>query len=49
MGADLWTCCGGSSDSNLVLLLYVLTSNVHSYQTSVLSFVGALNDLLYIP
>jgi len=23
---------GGSSDSNLVLLLYVLASNVHSYQ-----------------
>ena len=28
----LWTCCGGSSDSNLVLLLCVLASNVHSYQ-----------------
>ena len=27
--ADLWTCCGGSSDSNLVLLLCVLTSSVH--------------------
>ena len=27
-----WTCCGGSSDSNLVLLLSVLASNVHSYQ-----------------
>ena len=30
--ADLWTCCGGSSDSNLVLHLCVLASNVHSYQ-----------------
>ena len=30
--ADLWTCCGGCSDSNLVLLLCVLASNVHSYQ-----------------
>ena len=30
--ADLWTCCGGSSDSNLVLRLCVLASNVHSYQ-----------------
>ena len=30
--ADLWTCCGGSLDSNLVLLLCVLASNVHSYQ-----------------
>ena len=30
--ADLWTCYGGSSDSNLVLLLCVLASNVHSYQ-----------------
>ena len=30
--ADLWTCCGGSSDSNLALFLYVLASNVHSYK-----------------
>ena len=30
--ADLRTCCGGSSDSNLVLLLCVHASNVHSYQ-----------------
>ena len=30
--ADLWTHCGGSSESNLVLLLCVLASNVHSYQ-----------------
>ena len=35
--ADLWTCCGGSSDSNPVLLLCVLASNVHSY----LSFCGS--------
>ena len=28
----LWTCCGGCSDSNLVLLLCVLACNVHSYQ-----------------
>ena len=28
--ADLWTCCGGSSHSNPVLLLCVLVSNVHS-------------------
>ena len=31
--ADLWTCCGGSSDSNLVLLLCILASNVRSYQS----------------
>jgi len=30
--ADIQTCCGGSSDSNLVLLLCVLASSVHSYQ-----------------
>ena len=30
--ADLWTCCGDSSDSNLVLLLCVLASSVQSYQ-----------------
>ena len=30
--ADLWTCCVGSSESNLVLLLCVLASSVHSYQ-----------------
>ena len=47
--ADLWTCCGGSSDSNLVLLLCVFASNVHCYQNSVFAFVGALNDVLYIP
>ena len=29
---NLWTCCGGCSDSNLVLLLCILASNVHSYQ-----------------
>ena len=30
--ADLWTCCGGCSDSDLVLLLCVLASHVHRYQ-----------------
>ena len=30
--ADLWTCCGGSSDSNLVLLLCVLVFNIHIHQ-----------------
>ena len=30
---DLWTYYGGGSDSNLVLLLWVLASNVHSYQS----------------
>ena len=30
--AGLWTCCGGSSGSNLVLLQCVLASNVHSCQ-----------------
>ena len=29
--ADIWICCAGSSDSNLVLLC-VLASSVHSYQ-----------------
>ena len=28
----LWTCCEGSSDSNLVLLLCVLASKAHSDQ-----------------
>ena len=31
--ADLWTCCGDSSDFNLVLLRCVLASSVHSYQS----------------
>ena len=39
--ADLWTCCGGSSDSNLVLLLCVLASNVHSYQNQRVFFCGS--------
>ena len=47
--AGLWTCCGGSSDSNLVLLLCVLASMSTAVRTSVLSSVGALNALLYIP
>ena len=29
---DLWACYEGSLDSNLVLLLCLLASNVHSYQ-----------------
>ena len=46
--------CWVSSDSNLVLLLCVLASNVQLSSTpairnSVFSFVGALNSLLYIP
>ena len=47
--ADLWTFCGGSSDSNLVLLLVFLLPMATAIRTSVLSFGGALNDLLYIP
>ena len=47
--ADLWTCCGDSSDFNLVLLLYVLPSMSTAIRTSAFSFVGVLNDLLYIP
>ena len=39
--ADLWTCCGGSSDSNLFLLLCVLVSNVHSYQSQCVFFCAS--------
>ena len=39
--ADLWTCCGGGSDSNLVLRLCVLASNVHSYQNYCVFFCGS--------
>ena len=39
--SDLWTSCGGSSDSNLVLLLCVLTSKVHSYQNQCVFFRGS--------
>ena len=39
-GADLWTCCAGSSDSNLVLLLCVFASNVHSYQKQYVFLYG---------
>ena len=39
--AALWTCCGGSSDSNLVLLLCILASNVHSYQNECIFFCGS--------
>ena len=38
--AGLWTCCGGSSDSNLVLLLCVLASKAHSYQNQCIFFCG---------
>ena len=38
---DFWTCCGDSSDSNLVLLLCVLASNVHSYQNQCIFFCGS--------
>ena len=47
--AGLWTCCGGSSDSNLVLRLCVLACNSTAIRTSAFSFVGALSGLLYIP
>ena len=39
--ADLWTCCGGSSDSNLVLLLCVLAFSVHSHQSQSIFFCGS--------
>ena len=39
--SDLWPWCGGSSDSNLVLLLCVLTSKVHSYQNQCVFFCGS--------
>ena len=35
------TAVGGSSDSNLVLLLCVLASNVHSYQNQCIFFCGS--------
>ena len=38
--ANLWTGCRGSSDSNLVLLLCVLASSVHSYQNWCIFFCG---------
>ena len=43
--ADLWTCCGGISDSNLVLTLCVLTSKVHSYQNERVFFCGSSQRL----
>ena len=39
--AELWICCRGSSDSNLVLHLCVLVSNVHSYQNQCVFFFGS--------
>ena len=38
--ADLWTCCGSSSDSNLVILLCVLASIVHGYQNKCVFYCG---------
>jgi len=35
---DLWTSSGDPSDSNLVLLLCVLASSVHSYQNQCIFF-----------
>ena len=45
----LWTCCGSSSDSNLVILLCVFASNVHSYQNQCVFFCGSSRCPLYIP
>ena len=39
--ASLWTCCGGYSDSNPVLLLCVLAFSVHSYQNQCVFFCGS--------
>ena len=39
--ADLWTCCGDCSNSNLVLRLCVLAFNVHSYQNWCVFFCGS--------
>ena len=39
--AGLWTCSGGSSDSDLVLRLCVLASNVHSCQNWCVFFCGS--------
>ena len=41
--AGLWTRCGGSSDSNLVLLLCGLVSSVHSCQNQCVFFYGNSN------
>ena len=47
--ADLWTCCGAAQiliwSCSCVFLPPVSTA----IRTSEFSFVGALNDLLYIP
>ena len=39
--ACLWTCCVGSSDSNLVLLLGVPASKVHSCQIKCVFFCAS--------
>ena len=47
--ADPWTCCGGSSDPNLALLLCVLASSVHSYQNECGFSCGSSQWPLYVP
>ena len=47
--ADLWTCRGGRSDSNLVPPLCVLASTAHSCQSQCVSSAGALSVLLHAP
>ena len=47
--ADLWTCCGGKSHSNLILLLCVLASNAHSYQNECVFICGSLNWFWVLP
>ena len=46
--ADLWTCCAGSSDSNLVLLRCALASIVHSYQNQCVFLLWELSMTFYI-
>ena len=45
--ADLWICCGDSSNSNLVLFLCVLDSNVHSYQNQFVFFCWNASPFVY--
>ena len=47
--ADLWTCCGGCSDSNLFYSCVFLPPVSTALRASAFSFVGTLNGLLYIP
>ena len=46
--ADLWTCSKSSSDSNLILLLCVLASNVHGYQNQCFFLLWELSMTFYI-